>query len=106
MASSRRKAARPAPKAGSPEAKELASFDALADLLRRLGHDVHVSKTLDGRGGDCLVNGAKRVIVSRRMPVADRIDVLLDVARRQDLGSLELSPELQEILAPPGGLRA
>ena len=98
----RRKASKAQPKAGSPEAKEQELFEALAGLLRRLGHDVHVSKTLDGRGGDCLVNGEKRVIVSRRMPMAERVDVLVEVARRQDLEGVELTPELAEVLAPGG----
>ena len=96
----RRTSSRQAPKPGSPEAKEQALFDALAELLRRLGHDVHVSRTLDGRGGDCLVNGERRVIVSRRLPVAERVDVLVDVARRQDLSGVELTPELSEVLRP------
>ena len=100
MPPARRKAAKPAPKAGSAEAKEIALFDSLVELLRRLGHDVHVSKTLDGRGGDCLVNGEKRVIVSRRLPMAERVDVLVEVARRQDLGGLDLAPELAAVLAP------
>ena len=100
MPPSRRKSAKPPPKAGSAEAKEIALFDALVGLLRTLGHDVHVSKTLDGRGGDCLVNGSKRVIVSRRLPMADRVDVLVEVARRQDLAALDLPPELEAVLRP------
>jgi hypothetical protein len=94
----RRKPAKPQPKPGSAEAKEQELFEALADLLRRLGHDVHVSKTLDGRGGDCLVNGEPRVIVSRRLPMAERVDVLIEVARRQDLAGVELTPQLAEAL--------
>lgn len=109
MAASRKKPAKQQPKAGSPEAKEQEVFDSLVELLKRLGHDVHVSKTLDGRGGDCLVHGSKRVIVSRRLPMAERVDVLVDVARRQDLSGIEIAPDLEVILrgGPAGGeLRA
>jgi len=54
------------------EAHQQATFDALQSLLVELGHEVTVSKTLDGRGGDCVVRGARRVIVSRRLPLSRR----------------------------------
>lgn len=82
------------------EARQQEIFDSLKQLLTRLGHEVTVSKTLDGRGGDCLVKGERRVIVSRRLPLSDRIEVLLDVLGRQDLDGVEVPPELAEVLAP------
>ena len=82
------------------EAHQQEIFDSLKALLTRLGHEVTVSKTLDGRGGDCLVKGERRVIVSRRLPLSERIEVLVDVLSRQDLDGVELAPELAETLAP------
>lgn len=96
------KAGKQAPKPGSGEEREQLLFDSLVALLRQLGHDVHVSRTLDGRGGDCLVRGSKRVIVSRRLPMAERVDVLVDVARRQDLSAIDLTPELEAALRLDG----
>lgn len=98
MAAARKKPGRGAAKPSAAEEAEQKVFDALAGLLRSLGHDVHVSKTLDGRGGDCLVNGAKRVIVSRRLPLSERVDVLVEVLRRQDLTGADVPADLAEIL--------
>lgn len=75
-------------------------FDALKALLMSLGHEVTVSRTLEGRGGDCLVRGERRVIVARRLPLSERIEVLVDVVARQDLRGVTLSPELATILEP------
>lgn len=109
MAPTRKKAGKPgragahgrsAPRPGSPEAREQELFEALVGLLRSQGHDVHVSRTLDGRGGDCLVKGSPRVIVSRRLPMADRVDILVGVARRLDLSGVALTQELAAALGP------
>jgi len=79
-------------------AREQQLFDQLADVLRRAGHEVTVSKSLEGRGGDCLVRGANRIIVSRRVPLQERIDVLVDVARRADLAGVDVPADVQELL--------
>lgn len=82
------------------EARQQEIFDSLRELLVSLGHEVTVSRTLEGRGGDCLVKGERRVIVSRRLALSERIDVLMDVLARQDLRGMSLSPDLAELLAP------
>jgi hypothetical protein len=79
-------------------AQEQQLFDLLADVLRRAGHDVTVSKSLEGRGGDCLLRGASRIIVSRRLPLQERLDVLVDVARRADLAGVDVPAEVQALL--------
>ncbi len=78
--------------------REQAVFDALRLVLERLGHDVHVSRTLEGRGGACLVRGAPRVIVPRRLPMTERVDVLLDVIRAHDLEGVDVPGEVAELL--------
>lgn len=74
---------RAAPKPSLREQREQEAFDALRALLEQAGFDVHLSKTLDSRGGDCLVKGTKRIILSRRIPLSERIELLLDIARRE-----------------------
>lgn len=74
---------RAAPKPSPREQREQQAFDALRAALEQAGFDVHVSKTLDTRGGDCLVKGTKRIILSRRVPVGERVELLLDIARRE-----------------------
>jgi hypothetical protein len=80
------------------EAREQEIFDALRGLLDGLGHPVTVSKTLEGRGGNCIVRGESRVIVSRRLPLSERIEVLVDVLEELDLGGVDVPPEVAAML--------
>lgn len=75
-------------------------FDALKALLTSLGAGVTVSKSLEGRGGECLLRGQRRVIVSRRLPLSERIEVLVDVVGQHDLSGVEIPEVLGEVLAP------
>ena len=84
------------------EARQQEIFDALKDLLVGLGHEVTVSRTLEGRGGECLLRGASRVIVSRRLPLSERIEVLVDVVARHDLRALDIPPALEDVLGSIG----
>lgn len=84
------------------EARQQEIFDALKGLLIGLGHDVTVSRTLEGRGGECVVRGARRVIVSRRLPMSERIEVLVDVLAHQDLAAVDIPPVLHELLGAIG----
>jgi hypothetical protein len=86
------------------EARQQAVFDALRELLVRLGHEVTVTKGLEGPGGHCTVRGERRVIVSRRLPLSERIDVLLEIASREDLSTVDVPPALAGVL--PAGTRA
>jgi hypothetical protein len=90
----KRKAAKPSAR----EQKEQEAFDGLRALLVEAGYDVHVSKSLDGKGGDCLVKGSKRVIVSRRTPLNERVEMLLDIVRREDVAPGGLPPPLAELV--------
>ena len=82
--------------------REQAVFDGLRLVLERLGHDVHVSRSLEGRGGACLVRGARRVIVSRRLPMGERVDILMDLVRAQDLSSsVEIPDSVAALITGP-----
>ncbi len=59
-------------------------------LSRDLGYQV--------RSGGCLVNGKKWVIVDRRLPARDRLDVLADEIRESLSGDVEIPANLQPIL--------
>jgi hypothetical protein len=84
------------------EARQQEIFDALKGVLVSLGHEVTVSRTLEGRGGECLVRGTRRVIVSRRLPMSERIEVLVDVVAHHDLAALEVPPLLHDLLGVVG----
>lgn len=47
-------------------------------------------------GGLCRVNGQYRVLVDRRAPVLDRVNVLLEAVARFSTEDLYLSPELRQ----------
>ena len=97
------------PRRRKPNAQELKEQDlaqALKELLEQLGFTVAFSRTLEGRGGDCLVHGEKRVILSQRLAAAEQVELLLDVVRRVDVSAVFVRPDLRELLEGPGRSRA
>jgi hypothetical protein len=90
----RAKSAR-ARKPSDREVREQQIFDGLKGLLESQGVSVTVSRTLDGRGGDCAVRGEPRVIVSRRLPVSDRLEVLADAVLRLRLPEASIPEDLR-----------
>ena len=86
-------------KPSAAEVAEAELFERLKQLLTAVGCEITVSKTIEGRGGDCVLRGTGRVIVSRRLAVADRVEVLLDALARLDLSSAEVSPDIDNLVA-------
>ncbi len=59
-------------------------------LLREVGYRV--------RGGGCRVRGQEMVFLDRDLPLAERIEVMLDELARRDLDPESLSPSLRRLL--------
>jgi len=59
-------------------------------LLREVGYHV--------RGGGCRVHGQEMVFLDRDLPLAERIEVLLDELSRRELRADILSPPLRRLL--------
>jgi hypothetical protein len=85
-------------KPSAREAALLERFEALVEALVSIGYEVTVSPTLEGRGGQCVVRGQRRVILSRRLPIVDRVDVLVDVLRSEDLDGTFLRPDIRQLV--------
>ena len=81
------------------ERRERALWDGLKGLLQDRGWSVSVARTLDGRGGHCVVRGQRRVILAARTPVPDRVDVLAELLGEEDIDVASLAPELRDRLA-------
>jgi len=87
------------------EAREQQLYEDLKSLLEDLGWSVTLARTLDGPGGHCLVRGQRRCILQSRLGTAEKVDILVDALRREDLDGVFLRPELRE-LVHPGSLDA
>lgn len=59
-------------------------------LLREVGYHV--------RGGGCRVHGQEMVFLDRDLPLAERIEVLLDELSRRELREDIVSPPLRRLL--------
>ena len=80
------------------ELMDLERFEALKELAVSLGWTVTVAKSLEGRGGNCLVRGERRAIIASRVPIPERIELLADALRREDLDSVYVRPDLRALL--------
>lgn len=92
------------PRRRKPTAQDLKDQElaqALEELLGQVGYSVTWSRTLESRGGDCVVHGQRRVILSRRLSATEQADLLLDVLRRLDLGDVFVRPDIRELLEAP-----
>jgi hypothetical protein len=83
--------------------KAEAIFQELKELATRLGVEVREEKLLrevgyQVRSGACRVHEQDLVLIDRELPVANRLEVLLDVLSGRDLGDVYVSPELRRIL--------
>jgi hypothetical protein len=85
--------------------------DELKTLAERVGLKVREEVLLrevgyHARSGACRVRGEDLLFVDRSLPVADRIDVLIDELRRRDLQGVYISPVLRELLEGRTGVEA
>jgi hypothetical protein len=82
------------------ELRELEIHDALRRTLEEQGWRISTARSLSGKGGHCIVHGQRRVILQGNLPVADRIDVLVEALRQEDLDGIHLRPDLRELVEP------
>ena len=82
------------------ELRELETYEALKALLEQLDWRVNLARTLDGRGGSCVVHGERRVILKSQLPTGDKIDILVEALRGLDLEDVHLRPDLRELIEP------
>jgi hypothetical protein len=75
--------------------------DALKELLESLGFVVTLSRTLESRGGHCLVRGQQRLILARWLPASEQVDVMVEVLSGLDLEGVFVRPDLRELVQPP-----
>ena len=77
----------------------------LDKLARRLGLRVSYGNLrfagLKLKGGQCLFKGEKWVVVDRKQPYEDQLDVFREAIVQFDLSSLEILPELVGLLDLP-----
>jgi hypothetical protein len=59
-------------------------------LLREVGYQV--------RGGGCRVRGQEMVFLDRDLPLAERVEILLDELSRREVNEDMLSPPLRRLL--------
>lgn len=84
------------------EVREQELYGALKELLEQLGWTVTLARHLDGRGGHCLVRGEKRVIASARFPWAERVELLVEALRGEELDDVFVRPDLRELIEGAG----
>ena len=80
------------------ELQELETFIALKGLLEERGWTVTVARHLDGRGGHCVVRGQRRAILSQRLNTGERVEVLVEALRGEDLEEVFVRPDVRELL--------
>ena len=80
------------------ELRELELFEALKDLVTDLGFTVEIARAIEGKGGDCVALGTRRIILARRLTPMQRNDLLVDILRRQELEDVFVRPDLRELI--------
>ena len=83
--------------------KAEAVLEELKQLAERVGLEVREEKLLrevgyQVRSGTCRVRDQNLVLIDRELPLASRIELLIEVLSVRDLGSVYVSPELRRLL--------
>lgn len=77
-------------------------FSLLEDALSRCGVGIELRDLADDevniKSGLCEVEGKKRLIIHRRLPLPARVAVMAGALKQQDLGGIYLSPALRAYL--------
>jgi len=70
----------------------------LEDVATRAGIEVRYDR-LEGRGGECLVEGKVFVIINDALPEEDKISMLASALKKVDLEGIFLKPQIRELIA-------
>ena len=74
----------------SPREQELMKVhDDLRAELGRRGWRVETARSLNGRGGNCIVQGERRVILRGALPASERVDILWEALQREPADEIE-----------------
>lgn len=80
--------------------QQLEALERLAEALSvRVSYEP-MAGLVQNTGGLCRVRGEYRVIIDRRLKPPERVQILVDALRRFDTHTLEVEPELRELLTP------
>ena len=60
------------------------------NLLREVGYHV--------RSGGCVLKGKALILLDRQVPLAERLDALMEEIGRRELEGVYISPELRQML--------
>jgi hypothetical protein len=80
--------------------RQLAGLEALASELGVAVNYEAMGGLVSGSGGLCRVKGSYRVIIDKRLPPRDRVQVLSEALGRFDLQAFELADEIRPLLLP------
>lgn len=88
----------------SPTSTTQATLEALEALAESLAVSVcyePMAGAVTGTGGLCRVRGEYRVIIDRRLPARERIQILSTALARFDLSDIELPELVRPLFEPP-----
>jgi hypothetical protein len=73
-------------------------YKELKELAEQLGLPVREEATEVMRGGLFTLKGKQQIFVNRADTFSDRIDLLVSVLRKRDIGDIFIKPAIRELL--------
>lgn len=92
------------PKPNAQEERERALLDGLSDVARKVGVEVrhgHLqARGVRSIGGACRVGEQWMVLIDRRLPTAEQVDLLATELKRFPLDEIFVPPALRDLIQP------
>jgi hypothetical protein len=79
--------------------KEKEMLNHFKDIAEKLSCKVIFDK-FDGKGGHCIANENEYIIVNKRLPYVDQVDVFSSALRRLPIEEIYILPRIRKYLSP------
>jgi hypothetical protein len=79
--------------------KEKEVLNHFKDIAEKLSCKVIFDK-FDGKGGHCIANENEYIIVNKRLPYVDQVDVFSSALRRLPIEEIYILPRIRKYLSP------
>ena len=99
-----KKSTRPTSRKASSDAMDLKILHELEEALKKTGIEFTYDPALPGRGGLCILNDVRMIILNRRLSTTERLDAILREVPRLDLSGVFLTPIVRGLVEAAGGV--
>jgi hypothetical protein len=75
-----------------------ALYAMLSNLAESLGIAIKEDSVEGGKGGLYIFKGKRNIVLSKTLPVDQKVDILIEILRKEDISNMFVIPALRDVL--------